>query len=90
MRLTGDSTRGLPAGEVGWKKVAQAEANGPVDPFGEAQKRDFMEGFRYRNDLSSTMKAEFFKAFPPTAGFERNLVWDTGMIEMFGQNFSTT
>lgn len=31
------------------------------------------------------MQPEFFKAFPATAVFERNLVWDTGMIELFGQ-----
>lgn len=87
MRLTGDYTRGLPAGEVAWKNVAQADADGATAPFGAAQKREFMEGFRYRNDLGMTMKPEFFKAFPPTAVFERNLVWDTGMIEMFGQNY---
>jgi hypothetical protein len=46
-----------------------------------------MEGFRYRNDLGETMKPEFFKGFPPMAVMERNLVWDTGMIEMFGQNY---
>jgi hypothetical protein len=47
-----------------------------------------MEGFRYRSgpaSLGETMKPDFFKSFPPTAAFERNLVWDTGMIEMFGQ-----
>jgi hypothetical protein len=45
-----------------------------------------MEGFHYRNDLGITMAPDFFKGFPPTAMMERNLVWDTGMIEMFGQN----
>ncbi len=65
----------------------QAEADGATGQFGAPQKRDFMEGFRYRNDLSSTLKPEFFKGFPATAVFERNLVWDTGMIEMFGQNY---
>ena len=86
-RLTGEYTRGLPSGEVMWKNVTQADADGLTAPFAPAQKRDFMEGFRYRNDLAVTMKPEFFKAFPPTAVFERNLVWDTGMIEMFGQNY---
>jgi hypothetical protein len=86
-RLTGDYTRGLPAGEVLWKNVALADADGATAQFAAAQKRDFMEGFRYRNDMASTMKPDFFKAFPPTAVFERNLIWDTGMIEMFGQNF---
>jgi hypothetical protein len=46
-----------------------------------------MQGFRYHDDLGDTMKPDFFKAFPPTAVFERNLVWDTGIIEMFGQNY---
>jgi hypothetical protein len=85
--LTGDYTRGLPGGEVMWKNVVEAEATGATAPFAAAQKRDFMEGFRYVNDLSNTMKPEFFKGFPPTAVMERNLVWDTGMIEYFGQGF---
>jgi hypothetical protein len=86
-RLTGDYTRGLGVGEVVWNHVTQAEANGPTAPFGTAQKREFMEGFRYVNDISSTVKPDFFKGFPPTAVFERNLVWDTGMIENFGQDY---
>jgi hypothetical protein len=32
------------------------------------------------------MKPDFFKGFPPTAVHERNLVWDTGMLELFGQD----
>ena len=86
-RITGEYTRGLPDGEVVWKNVTHADADGITAPFGAAQQSDFMEGFHYRNDLSSTLKPEFFKAFPPTAVFERNLVWDTGMIEHFGQDF---
>ncbi len=86
-RLTGEYTRGLAGGEVVWKNVTQADADGATGPFGAAQKREFMEGFKYVNDLSNTLKPEFFKGFPPTAVFERNLVWDTGMIEHFGQGF---
>jgi hypothetical protein len=86
-RLTGDYTRGLVGGEVIWKNVTQADADGTTGAFGAAQKRDFMGGFRYPNNLSNTLKPEFFKGFPPTAVFERNLVWDTGMIEHFGQDF---
>lgn len=70
-----------------WKNVTQAIASGATAPFSTAQKRDFMEGFRYRDDLGSTLKPDFFKGFPPTAAMERNLVWDAGMIEMFGQNY---
>jgi hypothetical protein len=86
-RVTGEYTRGLGGGEVIWKNVGVAEADGATAPFGAAQKRDFMEGFRYQDKLADTMKPEFFKGFPPTAVVERNLVWDTGMIEFFGQNF---
>ena len=86
-RFTAEYTRGLPGGEVMWKNVTQATADGAAAPFGAAQKRDFMEGFRYRDGLDSTFRPDFFKGFPPTAVMERNLVWDTGMIEMFGQNY---
>jgi hypothetical protein len=86
-RVTGEYTRGLAGGEVMWNNVAQADASGATAQFSAAEKRDFMEGFRYHNDLLSTMKPEFFKGFPPAAVAERNLVWDTGMIEMFGQSY---
>jgi len=86
-RLTGEYTRGLPEGEVVWKNVAQSDADGATGPFPPAQERDFMEGFRYHNDMGGTLKPEFFKGFPATAVFERNLVWDTGMMEMFGQDY---
>jgi hypothetical protein len=85
-RLTGEYTRGLPGSEVSWKNVSQADAPGPTAPFAAAQKREFMEGFHYVNDMTSTFKPDFFKDFPASAVMERNLVWDTGMIEVFGQD----
>jgi hypothetical protein len=88
-RVTADYTRGLPGGHAVWRNVTFAESNGPAEIAGSGEKREFMEGFRHRTgsgSLAETMKPEFFKAFPPTAVFERNLVWDTGMIEMFGQD----
>ena len=86
-RLTGEYTRGLSGGDVMWKNVAQAEAPGATAPYAAPQRRDFMEGFRYRNNLAASMQPDFFKGFPPTAVAERSLVWDTGMIEHFGQDF---
>lgn len=86
-RVAGEYTRGLPNGEVAWKNVTVADVVGPTAAFQTAQKRDFMEGFHYHNDLGSTMKPDFFKGFPPAAVVERNLVWDTGMLEMYGQNY---
>jgi hypothetical protein len=88
-RISGNYTRGLPGGEASWSHVTVAESNGPAEISGPGEKREFMEGFRYRTGsatLGETMKPEFFKSFPPDAVFERNLVWDTGMIEMFGQD----
>lgn len=85
--LIGEYTRGLAGSEVMWRNVEQAEADGPTAAYGVRQKRDFMEGFRYRNDMAASMQPDFFKTFPPTAVFERNLIWDTGMMEYFGQGF---
>ena len=88
-RVSGEYTRGLPGQEAMWKSVTVAESNGPAELSAPGQTRDFMEGFRYRigpGRLDDTMKPDFFKGFPPTAVFERNLVWDTGMLEMFGQD----
>jgi hypothetical protein len=87
-RLTGEYTRALANGDVVWKNVAQETANGPTAPFGPPEKREFMEGFHYRRnakDAADSMAPDFFKGFPPAAVFERNLVWDTEMIENFGQ-----
>jgi hypothetical protein len=86
-RISGEYTRGLPGDEVEWNNVTQAKAAAATAPFSPAQKCDYMEGFHYRDDISSTFKPGFFKGFPPSAVFERNLVWDTGMIERFGQNY---
>jgi len=53
-RLTREYTRGLAGGDVIWKNVAEADAPGATAPFGTPAKRDFMEGFRYHNDLLGT------------------------------------
>jgi hypothetical protein len=88
-RVSGEYTRGLPGGEASWARVTLAESNGPQEISAPGQPRPFMDGFKYRigpASLAETMKPDFFKGFPPAAVFERNLVWDTGMIEMFGQD----
>lgn len=85
-RETGEYTRGLPDGQVVWHNVTMENANGDETPYGATQKIDFMEGFHYRGD-ADTLAPDFFKSFPASAYLERNLVWDTGMFEMFGQKF---
>jgi hypothetical protein len=75
--VVGEYTRGLPDGKARWNGVA---VNG--------QKREFMEGFTYRlADTGNSLKAEFFPGFPPMAFQERNLVWDTVMLEGFAENY---
>ena len=64
-RVMGEYTRGLPAGEVSWKNVTDVAVNSATDPFPVGNKLDFMEGFRYPNNLGDTMKPDFFKASRP-------------------------
>jgi hypothetical protein len=84
-RLIGEYTRGLPDHQVAWSHVTLEEASGPSGPYGAPKKREFLEGFHYRNDLGITLQPDFFKTFPPDAVIDRNLIWDTGMIELYGQ-----
>ncbi|HMI50151.1 MAG TPA: hypothetical protein VK525_01470 [Candidatus Saccharimonadales bacterium] len=87
-RLIGDYTLGLPTGDVVWNNVSEAKAEGATSPYGPPEKVEFMEGFHYRRNAKESadvLAPDFFKNFPPTAVFERNLVWDTQMIEDFGQ-----
>lgn len=86
-RVTGDYTRGLANGDVEWRNVGEAQADGATAPFPAAQKQDFIEGFHYPAGFADTLKPDFFKSFPPSAVFERNLIWDTSMFESFGQNY---
>jgi hypothetical protein len=85
--ITGDYTRGLPKGDVAWHHVTVANAVGAEAPFHTAQTRGFMEGFEYHDDQGITFTPDFFKSFPVTAVIERNLIWDTGMLEAYGQNY---
>lgn len=85
-RFTADYTRGLPDNKVRWDNVTEEDADGATAPYGAPQKRDFMDGFTYVNNMPGTFNPDFFKAFPPTAVLERNLVWDTGMFETFSQD----
>jgi hypothetical protein len=87
LRVTGDYTRGIANGDVEWRNVGEAQAEGDTAPFPAPQVQEFMEGFHYPAGSPDTLKPDFFKSFPPGAVYERNLIWDTSMIESFGQNF---
>jgi hypothetical protein len=86
-RVAADYVRALPDGKVRWSNVTFAEAKGLDDPFPGGEKQPYMEGFTYRLvDLPNMLKPEFFPGFPPSAVIAKNLVWDTHMIEQFGQD----
>jgi len=83
-------TRALPGGMVRWTNVAAAEARGFDDPFPPGETQAYMEGFSYPlSERDNMLKPDFFKGFPTseTAMFARNLVWDTHMLERFGQDY---
>jgi len=83
-RYTALYTRGLLGDMVRWSDVKMAGTNGASDEFGPEQKQEFMEGFSYRHaDWAKMTDAAFFQGFPPMAIQQRNLVWDTHMIEGF-------
>jgi len=85
-RVTGDYTRGLSDGQVEWNNVTEENAGGDTAPFAPPQKSAYMDGFRYRGD-ADTLAPGFFKSFPDSAYFERNLSWDTQMFETFARKF---
>lgn len=85
-RVVADYTRGLPQDRAEWHNVSIATAPGADGPFGMPDAQQYMEGFSYVNALDSkAFQPEFFKNFPPNAMQERNMVWDTQMLELFGQ-----
>jgi hypothetical protein len=88
-RVSAEYVRALPQGRVRWSNVTVAEAGGFDAPFPEGEKQPYMEAFTYpRSDTRNMLKPEFFPGFPasPTAILAKNLVWDTHMIESFGQD----
>jgi hypothetical protein len=89
-RVSADYVRALPDSRVRWNNVTLAEAAGFDDPFPAGEKQPYAEGFTYRlSDTPNMLKPEFFTGFPssPTAILAKNLVWDTHMIEHFGQDY---
>ncbi len=73
-------------GTARWSNVTMAKAPGETADFGPAEKLEFMEGFSYaRSSKEDTLRPDFFHGFPAMAMPERNLVWDTDMIEGFAE-----
>jgi hypothetical protein len=88
-RVSAEYVRALPNGRVRWSNVTVAGAAGFDDAFPDGEKQQYMEGFTYRlSDTQNMLKPEFFAGFPssPTTVLAKNLVWDTHMMEHFGQD----
>jgi hypothetical protein len=87
-RYSASYTRGLPGDVVRWSDITVANAGGWSGDFGPAQKQAFMEGFSYPHaDVANMTKPDFFRGFPPLAMQQRNLAWDTHMLEGFVADF---
>jgi hypothetical protein len=84
-QVKGDYTRGLPGGKAVWKNTTVTEPANGDEGLGPAREREFMNGFQYQRNSFDPMSPDFFKGFPPAAVMERNLIWDTTMLEFFGQ-----
>jgi hypothetical protein len=80
-RVTAQYTRGA---QVRWSAVGIAHGKEWADTFAAAVPSEFMNGFTYpAGDIKHMLEADFFHGFPPMAMKERNLVWDTHMLEGF-------
>jgi hypothetical protein len=84
-RYSGLYTSGLPNDMARWSDVTVAANSDGSDKFPTPAKREFMDGFSYPHSAKGMLEPDFFHGFPPMAMKERNLVWDTGMLESFAQ-----
>lgn len=87
-RVTAEYTRHIEGDKARWNNVTVAQCDGSAQDFPPGQPLVFMEGLTYRPPgPTDALPHDFFSEFPPGAAHERNLVWDTHMIEAFGQGF---
>lgn len=66
-----------------WNNVSAADGT-PAGVFGPPVNQPYMQGFSFDPTAKGAeFRPELFKAFPPNAIEERNLVWDTKMFRAF-------
>ena len=87
-KVTGEYTRSLDSGYVGWNNVFISHASNPSEPYQQKVKQDYMEKIKYVPS-SHLMEESFFNNFSdqPDNILARNLIWDMMMIEMFAWNY---
>src|SRR5437868_4353264 len=83
VQVSGTYTRSLDKKAATWRNVTVAGAEG-AKPLGSAEQSPFMQGFSYRLGAPDMTSAIFFRDIPVTAMYERNLVFDARMWEVFG------
>ncbi len=86
-RVQGRYARDQQKKTVTWTNITLATSRG-MGEFGPAAPKALMEGFAYplRTDARLMLTDAFYKGIPATAMHERNLVLDTRMFEMFGED----
>jgi hypothetical protein len=84
-QLSGTYTRDRRKKTATWTDVTAANADG-TEAWEPAEKRAFMEGFTYPLKPENMTTDAFFHGIPLTAMQERNLVFDTRMLEIFGED----
>jgi hypothetical protein len=88
-KVTGDYTSGFEGGYAEWNNVFVSDSKNQSDPFGEGQKQEFMEDFKYIPS-DNMMNEAAFKNFPTSIDniYARNLIWDMMSIEIFAWRYN--
>jgi hypothetical protein len=89
-RVAANYVRALEGGKVRWRSLEIGSAQSLDAAFPKLEAQAYMQGFSYDGNAGHRMFLPgFFRGFPddPTATFAKNLVWDTHMLEQFGQSY---
>ena len=88
VKITGEYTRGLEDGYVGWKNVFISHSENQSELYQDSTKQEYMENITY-NQSSKLLEESFFESFPDHADniYTRNLIWDMMAIEGFAWDY---
>ncbi len=86
IKVTGEYTRGLDSGYVCWNNVIIAQVNNPVESYGEGERQDYIENFRYIPS-PDMLEESYFQEFNNDNVLSRNLIWDMRAIEEYAWNY---
>ncbi len=89
-RIVAKYARNLAGGKAVWSDAVLSGGRTLDGDYDEGKPLDYLEGFTYDPSLrGASFMPSFFRGFPvtATASYAKNLVWDTHMMEDFGQGF---